>query len=317
MRLKLIIAGRADGLGSRFKNILVTKALADFLKVSYLICWNITSSHCKCPMEYLIDEGTDYVNTVTKLPDITNTNLIDCIKEKYDIDLPHSKILYPGKSPIIVTKEITDDYDVLVLYSNGFYRYETEYKNIDEKMMISFNRFILNQYVQEQINKFKRKYFCKYKVIGIHIRRGECEHAGSTKIHKRGNVPLDSVYKILDLGLFKKDNYLYFICSDDQTVIDTINEKYQRPVLKHGIPIKNSSKTFHYPCRSLDRSDPLAIQDAWIIMNLMRMCSLIICSHSLFNKVPCFVSDTYRCLVSNNMKKTWNNFNKIRKTMKL
>jgi hypothetical protein len=325
MRLKLIIAGRPDGLGARLLNFLNTKCLANFLNVSHLICWSTTSIDCKCPMEYLINEGTDYISTTSNWPDMKDENLVDYIKTKYDIDLLNSNILYPGKQPIMITKKIIKKYDVLVLSASKIYKYEIghkyeidyKYKITRDKMANIFNKLISNEYVQERINIFKQKYFLKYKVIAIHVRRGDCENSDNRAAFKRGNVSLDSFYNILDLGMFNKDKYLYFICSDDQTVIDTINEKYQRPILKNGIPIINSSKTFYYPCRSLDRTDPLAIQDAWIIMNLMKMCSLIICSRSIFNDIPCYVSNAHRCYVDNNVKKTFGRFERIRQIMEL
>lgn len=309
MKLKLIIAGRGDGLGARFKNIIATKILAEHLNISYLISWCNISSHCSCNIEELIESGVDYVNVTSKMPNIKDPILIEYVKEKYNIDLQTCLTLNPGKKPIKLNSELMNNIDVLLLYSNGFYTIDDpEYTNINNKMIISYTKFVMNQYVQKVIDKYKIT-FRKYKIIGIHIRRGECVNKPSVKIASRGNVSVNSVYQLLDTKVFDNDKFRYFICSDDQLVIDTINERYQRPLLKQGVPIKNCGKTFYYPCRSLNRTDPVAIQDAWIIMNLMRKCYMIICSHSLFNKVPCFVSNTKRCVIRpNNMNKTLKEF---------
>lgn len=317
MKLKLIIAGRGDGLGARFKNIIITKTLADYLKVPFLVSWCQTSTHCLCGMEHLISDGMNYVNVDSKIPNINDKELVTYVKDNYDIDLPNCNYLNPGKREIIVTEEIRNKYDVLLLWSNGFYRAEEpDYTDLHQKMIDSYNRIIMNEYIAEKIKEYT-PLFTKYRIIAIHIRRGECVDKNETsKNSRRGNIPVEAVYHILDTKTFDNDKYLYFICSDDPIVIDTINKRYQRPITKPGHKEPSGrSKTFYYPCRSLDRTEPIAIQDAWITMNLLRMCYMIICSHSLFNKVPCFVGDVKRCVIRpNNMKKTMKMFKKLLKS---
>lgn len=308
MRLKLIICGRPDGLGARFKNIIFTKSLANFLKVDHLICWPKTR-HCMGSLDLLLDENKNNILEVkSKTPKITEDVLIDYVMEKYGIELNQETTYCPNQKSFMLNKELANKYDVWVLYSTAPYHYSDKFK---PSMGPTFKTLSLNPFVNDIVSQYKKKYFMDYTVIGIHIRRGDCVDRKG-KSGERGRVGIEYLYELLDSGKFEADNYLYFICSDDDTVIKAINDKYHRRLYKNGKKILKSSKTFYYPCRGLDRLDPGAIQDAWIIMNLMTLCKMIICSSSSFNKVPCMIGNVHRCVLRpGNMRKTWREFNKF------
>jgi hypothetical protein len=319
MKLKLIICGREDGLGIRILNYTYSKIIAEKLGIKHLMLWPTESRHCKCSFRDIFNIETNQILDINTNEVRNNIFSLEYIKEHinkhYDIDLNLKNIKHLNLKNEKITSEILNTYDIILYKITKVKAYIKilNPKNISMNIQQFFS-FNLNPHIEEGINKYSYL-FNNFKIVSFHIRRGDIyEGIVENKHIKRGTVPLENFYKVIDTGYYDSNEYLFFVSSDtDKTTEDFFRRNNKLITLDNGEQI---NKCFYIECDSQDRSEAIAIQDAVIPMYLMSKSHVIYGSKSAFSYISALLGNMKKYDVHFDLSQMYiNHINDLKKIM--
>lgn len=286
MRLKLIICCRTDGLGVRFNNFMHAKSIANHLGISCLLVWMADRKNARGSFQNLFNTNSpEYYDSTGKTYKTGKEDMMGHVLEHFGIDMKSKEIkVYEPQKIKLIRDNVLENYDVLVHLANGRLRFEqpvTLKPYLD--LQNSIGSLPLNSYIEKSIQQYS-SIFANHDVIGFHIRRGDCvDKAPGTKNYNRGNVSLSVFYDIIGTGYYNSNQYVFFVCSDDDEVMEKFTKTYKYKI--RTVKRKKIRKSFYHKCRSQDRSNEQAIQDAMATMILLSKCKVVYGSDSAFNKI--------------------------------
>jgi hypothetical protein len=285
MRLKLIICCRTDGLGVRFNNYMHAKTIANYLNIPCLLVW-VNRKTARCSFKNLfMTNSPEYYDSCNVTYKSSQDNIMEHVLKHYNIDMKSDEInTYQPQKIKIIRDDILENYDVLVHTGNSRLRFEHQVLlNPYLELQNSIGSLPLNPYISTSIKKYS-SIFANHDVIGFHIRRGDCvDKEPGTKNYNRGNVSLSIFYDIIGTGYYNSNQYIFFVCSDDDEVMKTFTKTYKYKT--RTINNKRIRKSFYHRCRSQDRNNEQCIQDAMATMILLSKCKIVYGSNSSFNKI--------------------------------
>ena len=263
MALKLMVIAPWSGLGDRMFVIGSCIRFARKMGIPYKLAW-INSSALTCPLDMLFRcpvETYDLNSFVWN-----GWGNID-VDPKKGYSNSNIWVIKDGNE---LTNEMMSCPDVLII--NGWaipmdpyektYRDDKIFQDILVESVGMIMEWPLNPYVESERDRFVGQYALS-KCLGVHFRDGDlkCDVGyGTNRI-----IPLSRYFNTLD----KRGENL-FLATDSEEAESEFLKRY-------------GDRVCMYRCRTKNRAEPEAIQDALIQMILLSRCSRILCGRSNFN----------------------------------